>query len=390
MSLHHLALTPRDGMFLKDGRGYYTSNVGRGHGHDWPLPPTIRGALRAALGRAIMEREGRTFAPAEYEERTRALALEKVVALHRPRGRAFASAHRVWPTPADALHTTSGKDTVLTRLSPEPPRARTLASRDDPALESLWRPYPGKVGKPRKGSPFWSDADMMQWLWGDELPRVAENPPLVPSRRRDVHVTIESSTFAATPSMMFSTDIVETTSSERGDWAFGVSVQLPDGHTLPPGPITLGHRRRLAPHETVDAALFSPPEDRLVDTLGLRLVLATPAHFERGVVPDGFEATAEHVYVGRLPHVEGKVVLRAAFVPGPEDVSGWDMAKRAPKPTRRLVPACSVYFFVKQDGAPFERAELRALWLAQWGRGTEDGLGVVLPGRWIPERKENA
>ncbi|MDC0741483.1 type III-B CRISPR module-associated Cmr3 family protein [Polyangium mundeleinium] len=390
MSLVHFALRPRDGIFSKDGRGYYTSEIGRGHGHAWPLPPTIRGALRAALGRGIMEHEGRLLPPSEYEERTRALALEKVITLYRPRGHAFAPEHRVWPTPSDALHTSSGEASLLTRLSPEPPRGGTLAGQKEPALEALWRPYPGKKGKAQRPPPFWSDAAMMQWLWSDEIPSIHAAPTLVPSRRTDVHVTLEPDTLTATPSMMFSSEIVETTSSEGGDWALGVSVQLPEGLTLPPGPITLGNRRRLAPQEAVEAALFAPPDDRLVATPGLRLVLATPAHFERGVVPDGFEATAEHVYVGRLPHVDGKVVLRSALVPGPEDVSGWDMAKRAPKPTRRLVPAGSVYFFVKQDGAPFERAELRALWLTQWGRGTEDGLGVVLPGRWIPERKENA
>jgi CRISPR-associated protein Cmr3 len=80
------------------------------------------------------------------------------------------------------------------------------------------------------------------------------------------------------------------------------------------------------------------------------------------------------------------VVLRAAVVPRPLHVSGWDMAARAPKPTSRMVPPGAVYFFERVDGQPFGEAEARALWLAAIGARTDEGFGRVVPGTWNPKR----
>jgi CRISPR-associated protein Cmr3 len=46
--------------------------------------------------------------------------------------------------------------------------------------------------------------------------------------------------------------------------------------------------------------------------------------------------------------------LRAAAVDAPLVVSGWDLAKRGPKPARRAVPAGATYFYSIENRAKAE------------------------------------
>jgi CRISPR-associated protein Cmr3 len=203
MSTQHLALLPRDGLFLKDGRGWYTSDIGRSHAHPWPLPPTVRGALRAAIGRGLMKRSGRDLSPAEWERETEAVSLRRVLSLRRPLAEPFRAGHRMWPTPADALYPSSGADVI--RLDPIPPKGSTLGSAAEPWVETLWRPYPGHIGKPRQPPAFWPEADMLQWLRGEPVgAHRPGDPALRPERRAEIHVTIDRATQTAAESMMSS------------------------------------------------------------------------------------------------------------------------------------------------------------------------------------------
>ncbi len=379
MRTARFALLPRDGLFCKDGRGWYTSDVGRSHAYPWPPPSTVRGALRAAWGQALMARTRRTLAPEEWEHETQGVALGPLLALWRPLGEHFAPEHRLWPTPADALSV----DGHVQRLLPRPSEVATLGPDDDNALEALWRPrLPPE--KPEPPPLFWTEEALRRWLRG-EVPRPRRTHE--PIRRADVRVTLDSTTQAAVPGMLYQAEVLETLGPGGGEWALGVECALPeDAPGFPRGPVGLGGKRRLAVAEPVGAELFSAPKDLPELSPGLRLVLATPAHFQRGWLPDGLER-GEHegrpAWVGTLPGVEGRVVLRAALVPRPLELSTWDMARGRPRATRRLVPAGATYFFEKVDGHGF--TALPALWLAAWGGGREEGLGRVLPGHWNPE-----
>ena len=398
MTLRRLALLPRDGLFLKDGRGWYTSDIGRSHGHDWPLPPTIRGALRAAWGRALIQQTGRALDPKAWDAATAALALRRVLALQRPLAAPFASEHRRWPAPADALYV---GDRVI-RLEPRRPRLGSLGATDDPAVEALWRPHLATGEAPRKperAPRFWPERDLVRWLACEPIAKhgAPEHRALAPVRRSNLHVTLDPSTQAAAESMLFSSEVVEPLlRDDRGqvhEWAVGVEIELPDDAPSLDGALTLGGRRRLAHTERLPEDLFEAPEALPERAPGLRLLVATPAHFERGWLPDGFDPTPrpeDGPYHGRLPGLDAPVLLRAALVPRPLDLSTWDMAQGAPRPTKRLVPAGAVYFFQRADGRAFGAADLRALWLAAWGGDTRDGLGLVMPGRWDPEPEERA
>lgn len=375
------ALLPRDGLFLKDGRGWYTSDVGRSHGHDWPLPPTIRGALRHAYGHALMAHSGSLLAPAEWTQRTEDVAIARLLAFRRIPGATLSASARLWPCPADAWY---GEDGCVQRLHPTEPRLAGLGDRQDPARARLWRPYPGK-SKAGKRPAFWPDDLMVRWLRGDEV-HAAEG--VSPPQRTDLHVTITPETQTATQSMLFSSEVTESLDREDtqwGEWGLAVECSLPaDGVDFPPNALTLGGRRRLARIEDLGSELFAMPDGLTGESAGLRLILATPGRFEQGWLPDEL-ATRGSEYRGHLPGIAEEVVLRAALVPPPLDLSTWDMSRRAPRPTWRLVRPGAVYYFDKVSGRPFTRGELQGLWLAQLGGGREEGFGLLLPGRWQHE-----
>jgi CRISPR-associated protein Cmr3 len=388
VTLVRLALLPRDGWSCKDGRGWYTSDVGRSRSHPWPLPATLRGALRAAFGRDVMERTKTTLSPPEWEERSRGVAIDKLVTLCRPVGEPFTVAHRRWPVPADALYLDDESDVQRRHPRPRPADTGTLGPSDGPAVEALWLPRLQR-GKPRPAPAFWTDDEMFAWLRGKP---VAKRAPHDPERRVDVGLAINPATLAAQPTMLRSTEVTEglsrdPTTKKAWEWAVGLEVALPeDAPGLERGPLFVGGRRRHAGVERIEPAIFDPPKGKLPSTKGLRLVLATPAELDQGWLPPGFEARevgGAPVLAGTLPRVRGSVILRAAIVPRPIALSTWDMVQRAPRKTRLLVPAGSVYFFEKLEGS-FTEDETHDLWLARLGDKHDEGLGLVLPGAWDP------
>ncbi len=71
-----------------------------------------------------------------------------------------------------------------------------------------------------------------------------------------------------------------------------------------------------------------------------KIVLLTPALFDKGWIPGGFEMQKGNV----------RIKLISATIGRPDNISGWDLAKKKAKPLRRLVPAGSVYYFELLEG----------------------------------------
>jgi len=383
----YLALLPRDGLFCKDGRGWYTSASGRGHGLDWPWPSTILGALRTAWGRTAEAVSGKLFDHRTWLEETAAVQLGRMLTLRRPPDTDWNTTHLVWPVPLDALWL-AGRPEVC-RLQPLPSHVPTLGRDDDAARETLWRPALEEAGKPLPSPRWWRQEDFVAWLTGQ--PVSAQKPFPATARRVQTRVGIRPETLTTDDGLLFSHDVLETLEL-HAEWAIGVEVTLPGGAV--DAVATLGSDSRLVRIETLPETLFAPPA-RLLETFqagsrGLRIIAVTPLAFARGWLPDGFEQH-DGQYVGRLPGLPHDLVLRAAFVPRPLHVSGWNRAahsgKGAPKPTARMVAPGAVYFFERVDEQPFDAAHARSLWLAALGARTEEGFGRVVPGIWHPTPK---
>ncbi|HLH19747.1 MAG TPA: type III-B CRISPR module-associated Cmr3 family protein [Bryobacteraceae bacterium] len=382
MTRVHVALLPRDGFFCKDGRGWFTSASGRGHGIEWPWPSTILGSIRTAWGRAEEDRANTSFDPNAWLTRTAPIQLGRILALRRPHAAAWQSEHVTWPVPLDAVW--FEEEPELHRLNPQPPELPTLGREDDAAREALWRPSPARSEKPVKLPRWWSNADMAAWLAGKPVPAPAR-PALCLVRRLQVRIGIHSEELTADGGALFSHDVVETI-EPQAEWAIGVEASIP-GDALPPV-ATLGSDARPIRIEPLPKNLFDPPDELLAafrqGSAGLRMVVVTPACFEKGWLPDGLIQHGNE-YRGRVAGL-GEVILRAAFVPRPMHISGWDMAAGTPKVTARMVAPGAVYFFERVDGRPFEENEARALWLSAIGARTEEGFGYVIPGVWSPKR----
>ncbi|MCG8554131.1 MAG: type III-B CRISPR module-associated protein Cmr3 [Proteobacteria bacterium] len=379
-----LAFVPRDGLFCKDGRGWHTSASGRGHGLDWPWPSTILGALRSAWGRGEEARSGTLFGPNDWRTRTAAIQLGRTLVLRRTHGVPWRFEDTTWPVPLDALWLEGRHD--VHRLEPVQPVVPTLGRDDDEAREALMRPVLDGAGKPLASPRWWSSDDFSAWLAGRSVAVRDPDDMLATTRRVQVHVGILPDELTADEGVLFSHDVIETLDPDA-EWAIGAEVALPDGALF--GVATLGSDSRLTRVESLPAALFKPPA-RLLGAFGspskgLRIFAITPLCFEKGWLPDGLEQNGG-TYRGRLAGIDHDVILRAAFVPRPTHVSGWDMAANAPKPTSRMVGPGAVYFFERVDGKPFGEADARSLWLAELGTRADEGFGRVVPGVWSPSR----
>jgi CRISPR-associated protein Cmr3 len=386
-----LVLTLRDGLFLKDGREWATSDLGRAHSLSWPMPSTLFGALVTARGR-LAEARGRNLAAAEWLALAASTELGPSLPVRRPLAPAvpWAAPHRLWPVPADAFFVAddNGKPRRLVRLDPQPPQLPSLGRDDDAAREGLWRPGVADQAKPAARPPWWPDAVFVAWL-GDPA---ADRPcgygyrGFALPRHTQSHVGIDPATLAAREEVLFAHDVVEAIDEDRCEWAIGCRI-APNEATLRQA--TLGGDRRLARIETAGTDIFAFPPAlgaafAAAKPKGLRLVAVTPAAFERGWLPDGFTAASDDTYRGRLPGADIELILRAALVPRAEHVSGWDMAAGRPKPTTRLVPAGAVFHFERADGEPVTAKIAQSLWLLPLGDRTNHGFGRFVPGVWHP------
>lgn len=118
--------------------------------------------------------------------------------------------------------------------------------------------------------------------------------------------------------------------------------------------------------------------ETIVSTGRARLVLLTPALFEKGVLP-GWNGGAWPLG-GSV-----KATVRAACVGRPAIVSGWDLAKGRPKPTKRLAPAGSVYFLELQGAKDDLRQWCDEAWLhcvSDAAQDRRDGFGLAALGVW--------
>ncbi|MGH7098281.1 MAG: type III-B CRISPR module-associated Cmr3 family protein [Stellaceae bacterium] len=388
-----LVLSPRDGLFLKDGREWATSQEGRAHSLLWPMPSTLFGALCTAQGRA-KEAAGQNLAPQQWQALAATMTLGPSLALRRPLAEAspWSPAHRVWPVPADALFLAdeAGRAQRVLRLDPRPSRHAMLGRDDDEVVARLWWPRMDEQTKPAGAPLWWEEQAFVTWLADPAAERPCKGPfpGLALPRHVQAHVGIDPATFAARASILFAHDVIEMLDEARCEWAIGCRVALAGN---PPDLATLGGDRRVAKILSLPAGsdLFAFPPDlgKAFDQQqpkGVRLVAVTPAVFAAGWLPDGFEATGDNTCRGRLPEIDADLILRAARVLRPAHVSGWDMAAGKPKPTTRLVPPGTVYH-LEADGGVFSAAIAESLWLAAFGCRTEQGFGRFVPGVWHPE-----
>lgn len=139
-----------------------------------------------------------------------------------------------------------------------------------------------------------------------------------------------------------------------------------DGAMLTAGSsLRLGGDGRAATIHRIDKRLPEPSYADLTRAGRCRLVLTTPGLFSRGWLPTGAQPDnrrADGAIRFELHGVTGWIVCAA--VPRMEIISGWDLARWAPKPAERAAPTGSVYWLDQLQATPEALRKLveRGLW----------------------------
>lgn len=393
---------PLDPLIARDGR---PAAVGRFDTVDFPYPSMLAGAVRTRMG----SQNGAFSLPGSALTELK----EKVIVQGPLLAELNANGGEIqeWfaPAPRDTVFLLGEGDRVaLKRLIPRPlSDGEAMDSLDESGLVPLNFQGTETYGKPPKEVPcFWNWRAFESWLSAPkdqpevDLSSLGTNRLPVETR---AHLAIQPGERVGIDGMLFQTSglrFLQEGDSRLSPRRFAMSLRCKGASvagrdlSLEAQIAPLGGERRLARWSPASAQWPPLPEairEKIVASRLARLVLLTPAAFKKGVLPawNG----------GRWP-LGGPVVatVRAASVPRPAVVSGWDLSaknepdkpKGRPKPTRRLAAAGSVYFLALQGGTEEDvRRWCDETWLACISddeQDRRDGFGLAVLGTWEEAR----
>lgn len=396
----HYRITPIDPVISRDARTFGAGSPM--HVLSWPSQTLIAGAVRSVLWKIS----------SNQNERTR-LELIKQVKI----SGSFPVVNKIiyFPRALDIIQSID-KDKLKHIWQIRPMKAFPDNSGADMPLEGLLPAEPDSQDdfKPEKLDAFWSMDLMTQWLLDGKNNNFTldENKTLAsPSLDERVHVYINPESGTSLDGKLFSTTGLDFTQFNKANNTFSqgqmsinitnsesesmpeesrdkklcmsiddLLAELPEKFIAP-----VGGERRLAEFSRYDDdhTLWKyPANSDLKFSRGennkLRLILATPAIFKQGWLPDFINRVS---LTGTLPGTEAKVKLISAVTDRWLPVSGWgyERGREGPKPMRRAVPSGSVYFLEVIEGS----INIKDIWLksiCQDKQDINDGFGLVLAG----------
>jgi CRISPR-associated protein Cmr3 len=203
-----------------------------------------------------------------------------------------------------------------------------------------------------------------------------------PQQDYRAHVSIRPDVQTAEDGALFATTGLEFTDEGLERLAVAISVEHQDHLAPVPGTAPLGGERRLVRwHHSTQEFPACPPEliEKIIQAKACRVLLLTPASFSKGWLP-------EWLLTGDLTEHTGVIVrLSGAALGRWQVVSGWDLERSEAKPTRRLVPAGSV-FFLKLAGTEQAIGDwVTRVWMqcvSDTANDRNDGFGLAVVGTW--------
>jgi len=379
-------LSPKQPLIFRDGKPFGTDD-NMADTLLFPLPSTIAGAMRTAW--------------AETNEKDYKKSLKKSVIgpFLTCTDTETNTSQLLFPAPADAvcLKPKDKPESYIYRLTPQKIKENEGVNLPSEKLKPVFMIQDIK-GKPAKDSPkFWHQDKLTAWLLddtSDQLTAKDQGVQNLPIETR-THVSIKPKEQTAKQGHLFQTaglDFgrarhLEPEGNEKKQWGwenkeFGLACQF--SGEIPETLRTIGGESRLGHIKKQDGLIPECPIDLSVainKNRAFRLMLVTPAIFEKGYIPDFIgEETMQGTY-----H-EVKLKLHAVAVNRWQAGTSWDMAIAASKKgkgmrsLKRLVPAGTVYWFEFLES---ENINVESFWLTSIaGERVRDGYGITLPGVW--------
>ncbi len=380
-NLTNWLIVPHDPLIFRDGKPFTATPGARAASLPFPFPSTIAGAVRTLSGALA---NGGAF-PAKDERVIQQVLGYRVVGpfLFGRKGEEV-----FFPAPQDVLmlRRESSDEPEAERIPLQPTKRFQGVLTNLPEGLQLAAPIVDSKAKPHPQAPtFWRWTEVKAWLERPQHGVVSLDTLGIKALPVDyrMHVSIQGESGTAEEGALFQTaalTFVHVSQPNALSDAAELGLLVQTDAPLQPAIGALGGERRLASWELADPNwLPSCPEavsESIRTTRRGRLILATPAYFKEGFLPTWVR---EHPSGVRL-RIVGAAVGR------PVHVSGWDYEKGAPKPTHRLAPAGSVYFFEIEEGddAAVERF-IGDIWLnpiSDDDQFRRDGFGVALLGAW--------
>lgn len=348
-----LELEPLDVLFFRDGRPFDAAPRATG---GLPMPQTLAGAVRTwlferlggdvgALAAAV--RKGAAFADATASRGSGPAVVGRLGI----RGPWFArNGERLVPTPATIERDIDGR---LHRLDPLTGELPGWSPAEMEGTRPLWR-RGGDPAKPQAG--YLCATGLERFLKGG-IPRAGEilNADDLFAYEDRVGIGVNAATGTAGEGMIYSVRMMRlrpgvTLAVDLVGAREDLEACCPDGEDV----LALGGESRRAIVRRMSAGTWPAPLN--AQGGGKLVLLTTPAPFG-GWRPPGLS-------------------LVAAAVPGYVPVSGWDLARRGPKPNRFAVAAGSVYFLDRTTDLPNRNGSLCT------GEDAAVGWGTYLKGVW--------
>ncbi len=341
----------------------------------FPPPSTLAGCLRTASARA----EGREFSDELGKLTVHAPLLMRI----------NAKGVCCWlaPKPADAQYFGHGAEAKCLRL--EPSDFENGCDADLPEGLRPLRLAESIQGKASTGPAWWNLKDLLAFRLGETLnhKKLSNRGWSPPKGERRTHVAINSATLAAATAQLFQTEGLDLEADNprlKKSTPPRLRLLARCAAPLAAGVVHLGGERRLARlHPEPESAWPQPPEqwfENIHKVGGLTLTLLTPGVFEAGYRPGWLDASLS----GEPPMGCGvRLQLVAAAVERWQPHSGWDLLKKEPRQTRKLVSAGATYWFRLLE--PTTPEALAGLWLASLcdhEQDRRDGFGLALPAPW--------
>ncbi len=400
-------IEPRDPLIVRDGRPFGPNPGARATSLSFPFPSTTTGGVRtrAGLKNGVFD-----LTTDEQLNHLKQLNVRGPLLVQLTSGGDDIEQDK-WlvPAPLDALlfptdktDSRGDRETLMRQLVPLalPEGAMTdlggTNADNEKNLMLVGLPEPDPQ-KPLTGIPhYWYWETFQNWLlnpalYNGQTKSLSELGQSGPGREQRMHVSIDLDRAVAKDGMLFETSGLEFTTPGKNEQRLkdaqrlALAVAVDDNHDfshrLQEGFASFGGERRIISwrkSNVVDLpACPTELEQTIAEKRFCRVFLLTPAYFREGYRPTELLADRNGV----------RPKLKAITIQRPQVVSGWDLALRKPKPTKRLAPAGTVLFLSLEESENEAAIKnwVRGMWMhciSDEPQSNIDGFGLAVVGTW--------